>query len=100
MFRLARARKKSDPLPISGPAATWTIKPRAGNRARPLSYSPQSKYQRSVQCRCARFGLDYGCSAIENSTEGAVSHTLDVFMCIPSSTILVRRLLAENRKTT
>ncbi len=69
------------PLTIAylGPEHTWTHQAALSKFGASLRYSPQSSIA-DVFSEVSRGRADYGVVPIENSTEGAVSHTLDVFM--------------------
>ena len=73
------ALEKSLTIAYLGPAATWTHQAARGKFGASVKYSPQSNIS-EVFNAVARGRADYGVVPIENSTEGAVSHTLDVFM--------------------
>lgn len=62
-----------------GPEATWTHQAARAKFGASVEYSPQSSIT-EVFSVVARGRADYGVVPIENSTEGAVNHTLDVFM--------------------
>ncbi|MBV9491414.1 MAG: prephenate dehydratase [Verrucomicrobia bacterium] len=62
-----------------GPEATWTHQAARSKFGASVRYAPQANISDvfdQVTRRCA----DYGVVPIENSVEGAVNHTLDVFM--------------------
>ena len=73
------ALEKDLTIAYLGPAATWTHQAARGKFGASVKYSPQSNIS-EVFNAVARGRADYGVVPIENSTEGAVSHTLDVFM--------------------
>ncbi len=62
-----------------GPEATWTHQAARSKFGASVRYSPQSSIS-DVFDRVTRGAADYGVVPIENSVEGAVNHTLDVFM--------------------
>src|ERR1700752_1591110 len=62
-----------------GPEATWTHQAARSKFGASVRYSPQSSIS-DVFDRVTRRAADYGVVPIENSVEGAVNHTLDVFM--------------------
>jgi chorismate mutase/prephenate dehydratase len=69
------------PLTIAylGPEHTWTHQAALQKFGASLHYSSQSSIA-DVFSEVSRGRADYGVVPIENSTEGAVSHTLDVFV--------------------
>ncbi len=69
------------PLVIAylGPAHTWTHQAALQKFGASLVYTPQASIA-DVFSEVSRGRSDYGVVPIENSTEGAVSHTLDVFV--------------------
>jgi len=75
-----------------GPEGTWTHQAAIKKFGHSVNYSPQSNFS-DVFEQVARRAADYGVVPIENSTEGAVSHTLDLFVDSPlhiCSQILLR----------
>lgn len=61
-----------------GPPGTWTHQAALSKFGHSVQYLPQSSFP-DVFDEVARRRADYGVVPIENSTEGAVSHTLDLF---------------------
>ncbi|MBC7981032.1 MAG: prephenate dehydratase [Armatimonadetes bacterium] len=75
-----------------GPEGTWTHQAAIKKFGHSVAYSPQPNFS-DVFDQVARRQADYGVVPIENSTEGAVSHTLDLFVESPlhiCSQILLR----------
>lgn len=75
-----------------GPEGTWTHQAAIKKFGHSVEYSPQANFS-DVFDQVARRQADYGVVPIENSTEGAVSHTLDLFVDSPlhiCSQILLR----------
>ena len=75
-----------------GPEGTWTHQAAIKKFGHSVSYSPQPNFA-DVFDQVTRRSADYGVVPIENSTEGAVSHTLDLFVDSPlhiCSQILLR----------
>lgn len=75
-----------------GPEGTWTHQAAIKKFGHSVNYSPQANFA-EVFDQVARRSADYGVVPIENSTEGAVSHTLDLFVDSPlhiCSQILMR----------
>ena len=62
-----------------GPAGTWTHQAAIKKFGHSVEYSSQANFA-EVFDQVARRKADYGVVPIENSTEGAVSHTLDLFV--------------------
>ncbi len=62
-----------------GPEATWTHQAARQKFGASVHYSPQPSIP-DVFLDVQRGHADYGVVPVENSTEGAVNHTLDVFM--------------------
>lgn len=62
-----------------GPEGTWTHQAAIKKFGHSVAYSPQPNFS-DVFDQVARRQADYGVVPIENSTEGAVSHTLDLFV--------------------
>ncbi len=73
------ALEKDLTIAYLGPEHTWTHQAALQKFGASLKYSPQSSIA-DVFAEVSRGRADYGVVPIENSTEGAVSHTLDVFM--------------------
>ncbi|MEM6910870.1 MAG: prephenate dehydratase [Verrucomicrobiota bacterium] len=61
-----------------GPAGTWTHQAAINKFGQSVSYLPLANFA-DVFDQVARRKADYGVVPIENSTEGAVNHTLDLF---------------------
>ncbi|HEY0789589.1 MAG TPA: prephenate dehydratase [Chthoniobacterales bacterium] len=62
-----------------GPEATWTHQAARSKFGASVRYDPQANIS-DVFEQVNRLHADYGVVPIENSVEGAVNHTLDVFM--------------------
>ncbi|MDA0813927.1 MAG: prephenate dehydratase [Verrucomicrobia bacterium] len=65
-----------------GPEGTWTHQAAMSKFGVSVRYSPQANFH-DVFDEVARRRADYGVVPIENSTEGAVNHTLDLFADSP-----------------
>jgi len=65
-----------------GPEGTWTHQAAINKFGHSVEYAPQPNFE-EVFDQVARRRADYGVVPIENSTEGAVSHTLDLFADSP-----------------
>ncbi len=65
-----------------GPEGTWTHQAAINKFGHSVEYSPQPSFT-EVFDQVARRTADYGVVPIENSTEGAVNHTLDLFADSP-----------------
>ncbi len=61
-----------------GPAGTWTHQAALGKFGQSVAYLPQPSFA-DIFDQVTRGLVDYGVVPIENSTEGAVTHTLDLF---------------------
>jgi chorismate mutase/prephenate dehydratase len=75
-----------------GPEGTWTHQAAIKKFGHSVDYAPQPNFA-DVFDQVARRKASYGVVPIENSTEGAVSHTLDLFVDSPlhiCSQILLR----------
>jgi chorismate mutase/prephenate dehydratase len=75
-----------------GPEGTWTHQAAIKKFGHAVSYASQANFP-DVFDQVARRMADFGVVPIENSTEGAVSHTLDLFVDSPlhiCSQILLR----------
>jgi chorismate mutase/prephenate dehydratase len=72
------ALEKDLTIAYLGPEATWTHQAARQKFGASLNYAPQTSIA-GVFDTVARGRADYGVVPIENSTEGAVTHTLDVF---------------------
>ncbi len=81
---MSAALALEDDLKIAylGPEGTWTHQAAIKKFGRSVSYAPQTNFA-EVFDQVARRAADYGVVPIENSTEGAVSHTLDLFVDSP-----------------
>jgi len=91
---MSAALALEDDLKIAylGPEGTWTHQAAIKKFGHSVSYSPQPNFA-DVFDQVTRRSADYGVVPIENSTEGAVSHTLDLFVDSPlhiCSQILMR----------
>jgi chorismate mutase/prephenate dehydratase len=73
------ALEKDLAIAYFGPEATWTHQAARGKFGSSVRYVPQSSIG-DVFDAVERERADYGVVPIENSTEGAVNHTLDVFI--------------------
>lgn len=73
------ALEKDISIAYLGPEATWTHQAARSKFGASVRYSPQANI-RDVFEEVERRRADYGVVPIENSTEGAVNHTLDVFI--------------------
>jgi chorismate mutase / prephenate dehydratase len=62
-----------------GPEGTWTHQAAIKKFGHSVAYSPQPNFS-DVFDQVERRQADYGVVPIENSTEGSVSHTLDLFV--------------------
>ncbi len=65
-----------------GPEGTWTHQAAISKFGHSVRYVPQANFA-DVFDQVARRVADYGVVPIENSTEGAVNHTLDLFADSP-----------------
>lgn len=65
-----------------GPAGTWTHQAAIGKFGHSVAFLPQPSFA-DVFDQVSRRLVDYGVVPIENSTEGAVTHTLDLFADSP-----------------
>ena len=65
-----------------GPAGTWTHQAAIGKFGHSVAFLPQPSFA-DVFNQVERRIADYGVVPIENSTEGAVTHTLDLFADSP-----------------
>src|SRR6201998_4840624 len=73
------ALEKDLTIAFLGPEATWTHQAARSKFGLSVKYTPESSIS-DVFALVTRGTADYGVVPIENSTEGAVNHTLDVFM--------------------
>ena len=81
---MSAALALEDDLTIAylGPEGTWTHQAAIKKFGHSVKYSPQPNFS-DVFDQVARRSASYGVVPIENSTEGAVSHTLDLFVESP-----------------
>lgn len=81
---MSAALALEDDLQIAylGPEGTWTHQAAIKKFGHSVGYSAQANFS-DVFDQVARRRADYGVVPIENSTEGAVSHTLDLFVDSP-----------------
>lgn len=81
---MSAALALEDDLKIAylGPEGTWTHQAAIKKFGHSVNYVPQPNFA-DVFDQVARRKADYGVVPIENSTEGAVSHTLDLFVDSP-----------------
>jgi chorismate mutase/prephenate dehydratase len=81
---MSAALALEDDLKIAylGPEGTWTHQAAIKKFGHSVEYLPQSNFA-DVFDQVARRKASYGVVPIENSTEGAVSHTLDLFVDSP-----------------
>ena len=73
------AVEKGIAIAYLGPEGTWTHQAAREKFGASVRYLPQSNIG-DVFNEVARHHADYGVVPVENSTEGAVNHTLDMFM--------------------
>src|SRR5215475_2438413 len=73
------ALEKDLTIAFLGTEATWTHQAARSKFGLSVKYTPESSIS-DVFARVTRGTADYGVVPIENSLEGAVNHTLDVFM--------------------
>lgn len=73
------ALEKGIAIAYLGPEGTWTHQAAREKFGASVSYLPESDIG-DVFNEVARRHADYGVVPVENSTEGAVNHTLDMFM--------------------
>jgi len=81
---MSAALSLEDDLTIAylGPEGTWTNQAAIKKFGHSVNYSPQTSFS-DVFDQVTRRTASYGVVPIENSTEGAVSHTLDLFVDSP-----------------
>ena len=81
---MSAALALEDDLKIAylGPEGTWTHQAAMKKFGHSVNYASQANFA-DVFDQVARRQADYGVVPIENSTEGAVSHTLDLFVDSP-----------------
>lgn len=72
------ALEKGLTIAYFGPAATWTHQAAIQKFGASVTYAPEPTIS-DVFSAVSRSRADYGVVPIENSTEGAVNHTLDMF---------------------
>jgi len=75
----ALALEKTMTIAYFGPEATFTHQAAIRRFGSSLRYSPQ-KTIADIFTEVSKRGADYGVVPVENSTEGVVTHTLDMFM--------------------
>ena len=75
----ALALEKTMTIAYFGPETTFTHQAAIRRFGSSLKYSPQ-KTIADVFTEVSKRGADYGVVPVENSTEGVVTHTLDMFM--------------------
>ena len=73
------ALEKTIVIAYLGPEATWTHQAARQKFGASVQYSPQTNIGEVFE-QVSRQAADYGVVPVENSTEGAVDHTLDMFM--------------------
>lgn len=73
------ALEKDLSIAYLGPEATWTHQAARQKFGASVKYAPQASISEIFHA-VERGKADFGVAPIENSTEGAVNHTLDVFM--------------------
>jgi chorismate mutase / prephenate dehydratase len=73
------AVEKAVAIAYLGPEATWTHQAAREKFGASVQYIPQSNIGEVFEA-VSRRAADYGVVPVENSTEGAVVHTLDMFM--------------------
>lgn len=81
---MSAALALEDDLKIAylGPEGTWTHQASIKKFGHSVEYLPQANFAEVFE-QVARRKVSYGVVPIENSTEGAVSHTLDLFVDSP-----------------
>lgn len=78
-----------------GPEGTWTHQAAIKKFGHSITYSSQANFA-DVFDQVARRKVHYGVVPIENSTEGAISHTLDLFVDSPLQICAQVMLRIEN----
>ena len=73
------ALEKKISIAYLGPEATWTHQAARQKFGASVQYIPQTNIGEVFE-QVSRRAADYGVVPVENSTEGAVDHTLDMFM--------------------
>ncbi len=73
------ALEKDTTIAFLGPAATWTHEAAQMKFGASVSYLPQTNIA-DIFSEVSHGNADYGVVPIENSTDGAVNHTLDMFV--------------------
>lgn len=73
------ALEKSISIAYLGPEATWTHQAAREKFGASVNYVPQTNIGEVFE-KVSRHAADYGVVPVENSTEGAIDHTLDMFM--------------------
>ncbi len=78
---MSAALALEDDLKISylGPEGTWTHQAAISKFGHSVNYTPQTSFS-DVFDQVARHQTDYGVVPIENSTDGAIASTLDLFV--------------------
>src|SRR5438105_3557730 len=104
----ALSLEKSLTIAFFGPAATFTHQAAIRRFGASLRYSPQ-KTIADVFAEVSKSRADYGVVPVENSTEGVVTHTLDMFVdsdlkivaqiVLPIQQCLIGNLKKEDIKT-
>src|ERR1700677_2174110 len=90
------ALEKDLTIAYFGPVATNTHQAARGKFGASVEYTPQVSIA-DVFDVVARGNADYGVVPIENSTEGAINHTLDVF--VDSDLRICAQILLKSEKT-
>jgi chorismate mutase/prephenate dehydratase len=91
----ALSLEKTMTIAYFGPAATFTHQAAIQKFGSSLNYSPQKTIS-DVFSEVARGRADYGVVPVENSTEGVVTHTLDMF--VDSELKIVAQILLRVRQ--
>jgi chorismate mutase / prephenate dehydratase len=94
---MSAALALEDDLKIAylGPEGTWTHQAALNKFGESVAYLPQANFT-DVFDEVVRRRANYGVVPIENSTEGAVSHTLDLFVDSPLKICAQLYLRIEN----
>ncbi len=82
IMSLSLALEKKLVISFLGPQGTWTHQAARSKFGASVEYAPQQSVT-DVFREVERRDADYGVVPVENSTEGAVSHTLDEFVDSP-----------------
>ena len=93
----ALALEKSMTIAYFGPEATFTHQAAIQKFGASLNYSAQ-KTIGDVFTEVSKKTADYGVVPVENSTEGVVTHTLDMF--VDSDLKIVSQIVLRDRKST